>query len=458
MSQQKVKSASAAIATATVIGIFAPGAAQAAPLTPVAQGNLAIKAHTFPTSIVNKATYQVKSGDTLWGIAKRFGTTIKALEIANGINARNYIYAGQRLVIPSKQTSAPAASAPVTTPTTATKSTAQAAANSTQTYTVKSGDTLSAIAKKYATTVSKLVNINGIKNPSRIYVGQKIVITNSGTSVQTATPAPATPKVTAPQAKVATKPAASTQTPAPSAPATASTQSVTYTVKSGDTLGAIARRYGMSVQEISLANGIKNPSRIYVGQKIEITKSKPNQASPAPAKTAPANATTPARKQLVTNNYPGYTYAEATVAAANNNKYALLEMKNTPSKAQVQQMIIATAKQMGVNPRLALAHAYIESGFDATAVSPANAIGTMQVIPSSGKWASQMVGRNLNLLNPQDNITAGVAIIRNLQANADSLEQGIAGYYQGLGGVRKYGMKPDTVRYVNAVKAAMARF
>ena len=160
----------------------------------------------------------------------------------------------------------------------------------------------------------------------------------------------------------------------------------------------------------------------------------------------------------MTNNYPGYTYAEATVAAANNNKYALLEMKNTPSKAQVQQMIIATAKQMGVNPRLALAHAYIESGFDATAVSPANAIGTMQVIPSSGKWASQMVGRNLNLLNPQDNITAGVAIIRNLQANADSLEQGIAGYYQGLGGVRKYGMKPDTVRYVNAVKAAMARF
>lgn len=82
----------------------------------------------------------------------------------------------------------------------------------------------------------------------------------------------------------------------------------------------------------------------------------------------------------------------------------------------------------------------------------------MQVIPSSGQWASQLVGRNLDLLDPYDNVVAGVAIIRSLQSSAANLDQGIAGYYQGLGGVRKYGMRPDTVAYVAKVKAAMARF
>ncbi len=82
----------------------------------------------------------------------------------------------------------------------------------------------------------------------------------------------------------------------------------------------------------------------------------------------------------------------------------------------------------------------------------------MQVIPSSGDWASQLVGRKLNLLDPYDNATAGVAIIRYLQTNASSKDQGIAGYYQGLGGVRKYGMYPDTKNYVAKVKAAQANY
>jgi len=69
-----------------------------------------------------------------------------------------------------------------------------------------------------------------------------------------------------------------------------------------------------------------------------------------------------------------------------------------------------------------------------------------------------MVGRELNLLDPYDNVVAGVAIIRYLDRNASSKDQAIAGYYQGLAGVKKNGMKSDTVAYVAKVKAAMARF
>ncbi len=87
----------------------------------------------------------------------------------------------------------------------------------------------------------------------------------------------------------------------------------------------------------------------------------------------------------------------------------------------------------------------------------ANAIGVMQVIPSSGVWASDMVGRRLNLLNTQDNITAGVVILRSLTRSAKTLDQAIGGYYQGLYSVQKHGMYADTKRYVASVKAHRAR-
>lgn len=98
-------------------------------------------------------TYTVKSGDTLSGIAQKYGTTVSALAQLNGIQNPNVIYAGQVLKISGNSSST---------------------GSSGGVYTVKSGDTLSGIAQRYGTTVSALVNKNGIKNPDVIYVGQKI--------------------------------------------------------------------------------------------------------------------------------------------------------------------------------------------------------------------------------------------------------------------------------------------
>jgi len=145
------------------------------------------------------------------------------------------------------------------------------------------------------------------------------------------------------------------------------------------------------------------------------------------------------------------------VAAANVNKASLNSMA-VPSRTQMQQLVIDTARAMGVDPALAQAIAYQESGFNQRAVSPANAVGGMQVIPSSGEWASALVGRDLNLLVAQDNVTAGVAILRQLQRNGTNLDIAIAGYYQGERSVRERGMNSDTVRYVASVKSLMARF
>ena len=122
--------------------------------------------------------------------------------------------------------------------------------------------------------------------------------------------------------------------------------------------------------------------------------------------------------------------------------------------SDTRAMIVDTARRHGLDPRLALAIAWQESAWSQRQVSVANAIGVMQVIPSSGAWASSLAGRRLDLLNTQDNITAGVVILRSLTRAAATEEQAVAGYYQGLAGVQAHGMYADTRAYVRSVLGA----
>lgn len=102
-------------------------------------------------------------------------------------------------------------------------------APATNTYTVRSGDTLSSIASKFGTSYQALASLNGISNPNLIYVGQVLSINGS-----------------------------------------ANTGSVYYTVRVGDNLSAIASRYGTSYQSIASLNGLANPNLIYAGQTLKI--------------------------------------------------------------------------------------------------------------------------------------------------------------------------------------------
>ena len=98
-------------------------------------------------------TYTVRSGDTLSGIAAKYGVSWQTLQRLNGIVDPNLIYPGQVLKVPGGAPSSSAA-----------------------TYTIQSGDTLSGIAARYGTSVSSLVALNGIANPDVIYAGQTIRI------------------------------------------------------------------------------------------------------------------------------------------------------------------------------------------------------------------------------------------------------------------------------------------
>jgi peptidoglycan DL-endopeptidase LytE len=156
--------------------------------------------------------YIVARGDTLKGLATRFGTTVDALLKANPeITNPNVIYEGQHLKVYVGSTPPPTSPPPA----------------SGQVYYVKKGDTLRSIASRLSTTTEDLLKANPqIKNPNLIYVGQAITI-----------------------------------------PASASS----YIVQKGDTLRIIAKKFGTTVENLlSLNPNIKNANLIYVGQVINV--------------------------------------------------------------------------------------------------------------------------------------------------------------------------------------------
>lgn len=127
------------------------------------------------------------------------------------------------------------------------------------------------------------------------------------------------------------------------------------------------------------------------------------------------------------------------------------------TRDEVAHRIAAEARRHGVSPTLAQAIGWQESGWYQPVVSSAGAIGVMQLLPSTGRWMEGYVGRRLHLRDTWDNIKAGVVLIDVLQRNTKSTRRAIGAYYQGLGGVQRHGLYPETRRYVRNVRAVEGR-
>ena len=192
-------------------------------------------------TVSNTGYYTVKGGDTLSRIARQFNTTVNKLATLNDIRNVNRIYVGQRLLVrqPAEQQQQQA------TP----KRTENNTTTNSNTYTVKSGDTLSGIAGKFNTTYTQLAQLNHISNPNVIHVGQ--VLTLHQTTAQNTT---------------------NHQESQQNKQVTTSANG-TYTVKSGDTLSQIAARFNTTTSALASTNHISNPNLIEVGQQLRINNS-----------------------------------------------------------------------------------------------------------------------------------------------------------------------------------------
>ena len=123
----------------------------------------------------------------------------------------------------------------------------------------------------------------------------------------------------------------------------------------------------------------------------------------------------------------------------------------------MRRVIVRTARRHHIEPASALAIAWQESGWQQRRISPAGAIGALQVMPDTGRWMSMYVDRRLNLYGLGDNVTAGVVLFRVLRAET-SWRRSVAAYYQGLGALRRHGMYRDTKHYTRNVTALRKRF
>lgn len=188
------------------------------------------------TSDTEASTYTVKPGDTLWKIASSNKVSVDQLLTWNKL-ASNSIYPNQAIKVAATSTT-------VVVPQKTMAAKAPASSTSINTYTVKSGDTLSKIARAHNTSVSSIQQLNRLSG-TNIYPGQKLVVSGK-------------PQVSAPTTTIgapATTPVVSTTT--------------TYRVISGDTLSKIAKKHNTTVTKLMSANNLKTTT-IRVGQVLKV--------------------------------------------------------------------------------------------------------------------------------------------------------------------------------------------
>lgn len=247
-----VAGALAATLTAT------PAAAPAPPVAPH-ERHRTVPARVAQTQNV-PPTHVVQPGDTVAGVAGRYGLRTTDVLDWNGLSWRSVIYPGQTLTLHAPvPTTAPAA-APAPAPAAAA-----------QTHVVAAGDTVFAIARKFGTSVDAVLAANGLPRGAIIYPGQSLVVSGA-TPASTAVVATPTPAAA----------------PAPPPP----TAAATHTVAAGETLFAIAQRYGTTTQSLFAWNGLAPSSIIYPGQHlvVQAPPAAPPAAAPAGQRTAALNA------------------------------------------------------------------------------------------------------------------------------------------------------------------------
>jgi len=253
---------------AAVIGVS--GAALAPRLSKSTQGSNST--YNAPAE-ASGSWYTVKSGDTLSRIARAFGVSTSELAKVNNLSNPDRILVGQRLWIPSSPSSTPPASEATAVPS------AAPAAGTELEYVVQSGDTLSRIATRFGVSTRALAEANGISDINLITVGSRLRIPAAGAAQPTGLPAAETE-------------------PQPTKQASAADEGW-YTVRSGESLGDIASRFGTTALKLAALNNLENPNLIHVGQRLRTegapavsATSEPDPAAIAPTVTA-ARPTTP---------------------------------------------------------------------------------------------------------------------------------------------------------------------
>jgi LysM repeat protein len=300
------------------------------------------------------------------------------------------------------------------------------AASAATVYEVRPGDSLTAIARTHGTSVTTLARLNGLSPDGVLLAGSTLRLPETYTR---------------------------------------------YRVQPGDSLTSVAARIGISVVALARLNEMSSTQLLLLGTVLRV-----------PVRTASATPSPPVQGETYTVQ-PGDSLSSianehgvSLGALADLNRLSLGDVLPvgkrlvlpagviastlaTYPRSTVRGSIVYWASHYGVDPHLAAALAWMESGFNNEMVSPAGAVGVMQVTPATWDYVEQvlLLGRSVPH-DPDGNVRVGVAYLHHLLRLFGDERQALAAYYQGARAVQEAGFLPGTKQYVDDILALKARF
>ena len=306
---------------------------------------------------------------------------------------------------------------------------------------VQAGEGLTQIAKRYGIRAEALAKANGLTLSSVIVPGQRLRVPDGGSRA----PVPRVARSTAVR--------------------------VFHRVRSGEGFSVIAQRYGITAIALARANGLTLGSVISPGQKLRVPgrlairqKSRSPKREPTPAPglhtvaagesffsiaqryhVSPWRLAQASHLRLMSTIVPGQRLTLPPGAH-------LASTGPSVDRNTVRVAIDRWAAAYGVDPKLARALAWMESGFQEDVVSSAGAVGVMQLLPETWQWVDTVLLGEVTSRTYDGNIRAGVRYLRwQLDQFDGDVRLALAGYYQGARAVRDRGLFDDTKQYVAVI-------
>lgn len=237
---------------------------------------------------------------------------------------------------------------------------------------------------------------------------------------------------------------------------------VQHVVEPGESLSSVAATDGLSVAALAAANGLSPYAELTVGQVIEIP---PQSAATAAGQqtgygeaTSTTDSTSSSGSEYVSDgsSSDGTTSASTPTTTSTSSGAGPYPTQERVSGSEIAEI----ADEYGVPPALAEAIGWQESGWNNDEVSSADAVGVMQIVPSTWSWIDQNLTPDdpLGAASASENVRGGVLLLHELLSlTGDNYAETAAGYYQGLNSVERYGMYPSTRQYVDDVLAVEER-
>ncbi len=205
-----------------------------------------------------------------------------------------------------------------------------------------------------------------------------------------------------------------------------------HTVRVGENLTTIARRYGVSTADLARINHLEDPNHVLVGMTLEV----------------PSSVTRRGAAHRLPSGSSRSSSSSRTGPAGGSPFFSLLPRE----RQRVSTELSRAAAEFGVSPSLLKALTYTESRWRQDVVSANGATGVGQLLPSTARWLAHLMGEpDLDPTVRRDNIRMSAYLLAYLLDRTHSRRAALASYYQGLSAVLRSGISTGGARYASVI-------